>query len=109
MRRNYEESIIQVKIVKHLRKNKIFVYSSLNAGARSAASGRRMKLEGMLAGVSDLTIHLYNKTVFVEIKKPTGTLSKSQKEFKKNVEALGFEYIIWRSLSQAMDWCKENV
>lgn len=106
MKRNYEESRLQVSIVSYLRLNKIFVYSSLNAGARNAVSGHRMKIEGMLAGVSDLTIHLHKKTIFVEIKTLKGRQSKSQKEFQRTVEDLGFTYLLWRSIDDSINFVK---
>lgn len=52
-----------------------------------------------LPGEADLTLFAKGgKTVFVEVKTPTGRQSKQQKAFQKRVEELGFEYMIARSL-----------
>ena len=60
----------------------------------------RKKATGLLSGVSDLVILFPNKTVFCEVKTPTGTQSDNQIEFQKHVESLGFEYILVRSLDE---------
>lgn len=55
---------------------------------------------GLKAGVSDLIVLFQNKTVFCEVKTPTGVQSEAQKEFQKQVENLGFEYILVHSLDE---------
>jgi len=46
-------------------------------------------------GCSDYIIFLPNKTLFLEIKKPlTNFLNNSQKNFKKRINLLGYEYYI---------------
>lgn len=52
-----------------------------------------------LPGEADLTLFQRSgKTVFIEVKTPTGRQSKQQRAFQKRVEELGFEYIIARNL-----------
>ena len=52
-----------------------------------------------LPGEADLTLFQRGgKTVFIEVKTPTGRQSKQQRAFQKRVEELGFEYIIARNL-----------
>lgn len=52
-----------------------------------------------LPGEADLTLFQRGgKTVFIEVKTPTGRQSKQQKAFQKRVEELGFEYLIARNL-----------
>lgn len=58
----------------------------------------RKKATGLVAGVSDLIILMENRTIFVEVKTPTGVQSETQKEFEQRVKALGFEYWLVRSL-----------
>jgi len=53
---------------------------------------------GMLAGVSDLIIIETNRVIFVEVKTETGTQSQKQKDFQAKVEALGYCYLLVRSL-----------
>lgn len=58
------------------------------------------KAIGMMSGVSDLIIIRPKEVLFVEVKTPTGTQSKSQKTFEKIVTALGFNYYLVRSLEE---------
>lgn len=58
----------------------------------------RKKSTGLKAGVSDLIVLLPNKVIFCEVKTETGVQSDAQKDFQKQVEDLGFEYILVRSL-----------
>ena len=56
------------------------------------------KALGLMAGVSDLIIITESEVIFVEVKTPTGTQSKSQKEFQSKVEKLGYRYLLVRGL-----------
>lgn len=58
----------------------------------------RKKSTGMVAGVSDLIVLQPNKCMFVEVKTHLGRQSDKQKEFEAQVQALGFEYHLVRSL-----------
>jgi len=69
----------------------------------------KFKATGLLAGVSDTVVLLPGKTLFVEFKTPTGTQSKSQKEFQKRVEALGFLYCIVRSVEDFKKLIKKQI
>lgn len=55
---------------------------------------------GLKPGASDLIVLFPNKPVFCEVKTPTGKQSEAQKEFQIQVEKLGFEYILVRSLDE---------
>lgn len=59
-------------------------------------------------GMADLTLFTEGgKTIFVEVKTPTGKLSEQQKQFKEAVERLGFEYIVMRSKEEAVNLCDQ--
>lgn len=98
------EHQIQTGIVHYLRLRGYLVLAVPNGGARDFRTGRRLKDEGVLAGVSDLIVIQAGKVCFVEVKTPTGRQSDSQKEFQKSVEAKGYEYLIWRSIKDAIKW-----
>ena len=53
---------------------------------------------GLKRGASDLIVLFPNRVVFCEVKTPTGVQSEAQKDFQEQVEKLGFEYILVRSL-----------
>lgn len=58
------------------------------------------KATGLLSGVSDLIVIQPQRVLFVEVKTPTGTQSKSQKWFQQTVERLGFLYFIVHDLEE---------
>lgn len=53
---------------------------------------------GLISGVSDLIVITQSEVIFVEVKTPKGRQSPKQKEFQSKVEALGYRYLIVRSL-----------
>lgn len=59
-----------------------------------------MKGEGVLAGFSDLIIIANKNVLFVEVKTKDGRQSELQKKFQTDVERLGFQYLICRSLQE---------
>ncbi|GHU01970.1 hypothetical protein FACS1894186_5720 [Alphaproteobacteria bacterium] len=100
-----EEHQIQVGIVKYLRIKGFLVFACPNGGLRSVGTARTLKAEGVLAGVSDLVILLpAGQVVFVEVKTPKGTQADSQKDFQFQVKEMGYEYLIWRSVDDAVAW-----
>lgn len=84
-----------------------------NGGRRNAREAKIMKGEGVLAGFSDLVIIADRSVLFVEVKTKTGRQSENQKTFQTNIERLGFEYKICRSLSSFQltieNWLKHSV
>jgi len=98
------ELTIQSNIVKLLRLKNIMVFSVPNgANFLNVKTRMLMMSSGLLSGVSDLIVLLPNKALFLEVKTKTGRQQDTQKVFQKNVEALGFEYHLVRSLD---DVCK---
>lgn len=83
-----------------------------NGGSRNAIEAARMKQSGTLAGVSDLIVIGNKSILFVEMKTNTGRQSDKQKQFQKDIERLGYQYVICRSLSEFMKsilaWDKAN-
>jgi len=76
------------------------IFSVPNGGTRNILEAKKLKLTGQLAGVSDLVVLLYQKTIFFELKAEKGVQSDVQKLFETNVKKLGFEYHIIKSLEQ---------
>lgn len=97
-----QEHLLQTSIIQYLRLKKILVFAVPNGAKRNLFVAKQLKDEGVLAGVSDLIIVLKNKVVFVEIKTNKGRQQKTQKEFQKKVEELGHDYLIWRSIDDAI-------
>lgn len=96
------EAAFQTAIIKRLRAFGFFVFAVPNGGSRNFYEAHNLKLQGVMAGVSDLIILLpEGKVLFAEVKKPNGTWRQSgnQKEFEKRVKELGFDYQIWANWS----------
>ncbi len=74
-----------------------------NGGRRDAATGRRLKDEGVLAGVSDLILLKSNQhygALLIETKTKKGTQRESQKEWESKITADGYKYAVVRSLDE---------
>lgn len=74
------------------------IFSVPNGGTRNIREALLLKATGVVAGVSDLIIVRNNEVIFVEVKTEIGKQSKEQKEFQRNVENLGFRYLLVRNL-----------
>lgn len=76
-----------------------------NGGRRDAVTGAKLKEEGATSGVSDLILLKSNRfygALAIEMKKPGGYQSPAQKEWQKEVEAMGNKYVVCRSLDEFM-------
>lgn len=102
---------LQKQIVRLLRINRFFCFSIPNGGSRNKIEAFHLKQSGVLAGASDIVILLPGgKCVFVELKDgKSGRQSDSQKVFQQKVESLGFEYLLWRSFDDCVDFVKNNI
>ena len=99
-----EETAIQNAIRAEL--SKIGIVRRNNVGTFLTAYGNPIVIG--LPGEADLTLfYSTGKTVFIEIKTPTGRQSAKQKHFQKLVESLGFRYIIMRSVEDARAFIRE--
>ena len=62
----------------------------------------KMKAEGMKKGVPDIAIFLEKKLLFIEMKTKTGTTTKEQKEWIKNINKYKHcEAIVCKGFEQA--------
>ena len=67
------------------------------------------KAMGLKSGVSDVIVLLEGKVLFVEFKAAKGAQTPKQKSFQEDVQTLGFEYHICRSLEDFQDLVSSNV
>jgi len=82
--------------LKHHKPRCIF-YSIPNDSSSKEETMRKLAT-GMKPGASDFVFVIPNKTLYFEVKTPTGTQSDNQIEFQQQIESLGFEYFLVRSL-----------
>ena len=95
------EDKIQAEIVKFLQENKIFFHSIPNEGAGgNVARLSRLISMGLRKGCADLLVLLYKRPVYIEVKAPDEGQSHLQKVFESNVEELGYEYYVVRSVKE---------
>ena len=108
------ESHIQIQMVKWFRLQypRYIIAAIPNGGQRSALEAKIMKGEGVLAGFSDLIVIAKGNVLFVEVKTKDGKQSDFQMKFQSDVERLGFQYSICRSLEDFImtveKWIKDK-
>lgn len=92
---NSSEHLHQAYFVQFIRQEHpyIFIFAIPNGGKRSMSEALRLKVEGVVPGVSDLLLMFLDgskRILFVEMKKVKGSsTSAEQKEFLATVEAAG--------------------
>lgn len=103
------EHRIQVSCVKWFRLQYrdigLLLWSTPNGSARDLITGKRLKDEGVVAGVADLFLAVARggyHGLFIEMKTEKGKQSPAQIEFQKRVEAQGYKYVVCRSLDEFM-------
>lgn len=100
-----EEHRLQCACVKWFRamypKQAGLLYAVPNGGRRDKVTGRVLKDEGVMAGVSDMNLDLPNRFYHglrIEMKTLKGRQQESQREFQRNVENAGYKYAVCRDL-----------
>ena len=100
------EKDVQRAICDYLSLKKLF-YIRMNTGAVTATyNGKQRFFRFGEKGMADIYVrkltqvgpYRYQRTIWVEVKSPTGRQSEDQQEFQKRVEALGDLYILARSI-----------
>lgn len=74
-----------------------------NGAKRDKIIGKRLREEGVLAGVADLILLKSNSAhgaLLIEMKTPKGRLSDVQKLWSKKIMANGYKYIVCRSFDE---------
>lgn len=96
------EHIHQREFVSWFRKNypDDTLFAIPSGGKRGAATAARLKLEGVIAGVPDL--FWLKRACWIEMKKPGGRLSKSQKQFIARAMAAGYQVIVAYGFDEAV-------
>lgn len=102
---NDEEHRIQCSCIRWFRlqypKMKSNLFAIPNGGSRNKIEAARLNGEGVTAGVADLILLKSNRfygALCIEMKTPTGTQSREQKEWQRATENAGNKYVICRSL-----------
>ena len=99
----HQESSLQTQCVKWFRYQypHLVIYAVPNGGSRNVREAQRLKSEGVLAGVADLTILLpQGKSLYIEMKVKGNRQTPNQKEFQQKAEALGHKYYVCYSFEE---------
>jgi hypothetical protein len=76
----------------------LMFYAVPNGGRRSLTVAVKLKAEGVRAGIPDLAFILRDgRAAFAEVKTPTGSLSKAQRDFRDWAIAHGVPWACVRS------------
>lgn len=107
-----QESTLQASCVRWFRLQypNYLIFAVPNGGSRNPIEAKRLKKEGTLAGVADLTILLpQGKTLFIEMKIKGNTQTDTQKKFQHNVQTLGFAYHVCFSLDEFKNIVRKEI
>lgn len=78
-------------------------YSVETRAKRSVISGRSNKGRGCIAGCPDIDIYYNGRAFKIELKSPTGVVSREQSELRDALAAVGCEVFVCRSLDHVAD------
>ena len=104
------EHQIQVAMCQYLDLIKIPYFAIPNGSLRNIIVAKKLKAEGVKAGVADLFLMIPNKIfhgLFIEVKTPVGRQQPSQKDFEKIAFDSGYCYEVVRSLDDLIQ-CLET-
>ena len=75
-----------------------------NGGTRDKREAQKLKYMGVYPGVSDLIFLFDAKCYLIELKNEIGTQSPSQKDWESTVKKQGFEYVIFRTSEETLEY-----
>ena len=103
----------QVALIKWVRSVKDaypvlkLLYAVPNGGDRNLRVARKLKAEGVLAGVADLCLPAARRGyhgLYIEMKSEEGVATKEQKEFLRGVSGEGYCAVIAQGVDEARAW-----
>ena len=102
-----DEGYLQSECVRWFRlqypKMEKLLFAVPNGGSRKLIEAKRLKGQGVVAGVSDLILLVPNRGYFalcIEMKFGKGKQTENQKEWQKAVEKEKYKYVICRSIDE---------
>lgn len=103
---NPSEHTIQCRLMDYLvyaARPEIYYFAIPNQANRHISNAAKMKAEGVRSGVADLCFMLPGgRAGWLEMKKPGGVLSATQKEFRERCRSLGHPYEVAKSVDEAI-------
>ncbi len=107
LERSHQVALIKwVRTVKDTHPVLKLLYAVPNGGDRNLRVARKLKAEGVLAGVADLCLpaprHGYHG-LYLEMKSEVGVTTEEQKEFLRGVSAEGYCAVIAQGVDEARE------
>ena len=108
------ESVLQQQCVQWFRVAfpMYLIFAVPNGGFRNKIEAKRMKNEGVVAGVADLVILRNNGrhgALFIEMKHGAGKQTEKQKEFETYCKKNDYQYNVCSSLEEFMEVCEKYI
>lgn len=101
------EHLIQVRLVNELEqqlRRDVLRFAIPNGGLRNGRVASKMKAEGLKPGMPDLGFAVEGgRVLWLEMKKPGGSLSLEQKGVRYRLEQLGHTWGIAHSVDEALE------
>ena len=101
------ERATQIAIIARLHIHGVFCAHIPNAGKRGAATGARLKQEGMRPGFPDLFCAANARTALLEVKAENGRLSPAQIECHEDLRRRGIRVWVVYNQDDAVRACRE--
>ena len=101
------EHEIQKAIVQYLDLKGLLNFAIPNGGQRHIAVARKLKAEGVKAGIPDIALIHKGKYYGIEVKTSKGRLSDSQKQMIERIEDNGSLVGVVRSVGETIELLKE--
>jgi hypothetical protein len=100
------EHLIQVRLCDYLRfalRSEAYFFAIPNQSNRHISNAAKMKAEGVKSGITDLCFMLpAGRVAWLEMKKPGGSLSDTQKVFRDLCAVLGHTWGVAKSVDEAL-------
>ena len=104
--RRAAEHNLQAKVLRYLTEHHmpdVFGFAIPNAGRRTYRAAAALRAEGMMRGVADTCIMLpRGKTLWLELKPPSGVQSDEQQGFEARCRRLWHLYRVARTFDEAI-------
>jgi len=111
MKHKASEHNEQVALVRKLRGLGYFVLAIPNGGKRDAREAKRLKDEGVMAGIPDLLLVLPDgRSFWIELKtRKGGRVSEVQNQIHADLEELGHDVIVAKGAKDAWEQLQDAV
>lgn len=94
---------LAVNYLKTFLPEPFIIFSVPNGGLRDIGTAKKLKAEGVLAGIPDLVIPIAKETynaLYIEVKKPGGSVSAAQLKVHRNLRAWNNKVVVCYSVKE---------